>query len=210
MEKISQKFSSVSTANILKILERACLNKKIVRISKGMYYKPRKTRFGVLPISESEIVDFFVGVNNQYGIQSGYYLFNKYNLTTQVAKKHIIYSNVSIRDKGKINNTVIIKLPLQYHLSMAETFEFIEILDQYQHIEDLNSQSFLQYCEYAVKKFNERQFYKICQFKKYKKKTVAFLKTILDSYHVPNDLGRYLNSTSRYNIPVVEGINETT
>lgn len=39
---------------------------------------------------------------------------------------------------------------------------------------------------------------------KYKKKTIAYLESILNSNRVENTLSQFLNKTSKYKIPVVE------
>ena len=79
--------------------------------------------------------------------------------------------------------------------------EFLEILENYQKIEDLNQRRLLTYCNMAVKKFNEKIFDRIYHQMGYKKCTIAFLKEILDTYGIGNTLKKYLNGTSKYRIP---------
>ena len=88
-----------------------------------------------------------------------------------------------------------------YRPNMLSMIEFLEILEHYREIEDLNQKAFMKYCSMAVKKFDENVVGKVYLQMGYKKRTLAFLKNILDIYQVSNTLKRYLNGTSKYQIP---------
>ena len=53
-EKLYSK--NVSETSFYKLLERMYKNKEIEKLSKGIYYFPKTTKFGVVPISEEEII----------------------------------------------------------------------------------------------------------------------------------------------------------
>ena len=87
-EKLYNK--NVSETSYYKLLERMYENKEIEKLSKGIYYFPKTSKYGVIPISDNEIISEFTKKNK--GMVVGYYLYNKLNLTTQISKKHIIYT----------------------------------------------------------------------------------------------------------------------
>jgi hypothetical protein len=196
-----QKFSEMTETAFIKALERLNHMGMLMRLSKGVYCKPRQTRFGAVPAGEHEIASYFMGEDNRYGFIVGYRLYNKYGLTTQVGKQLEIYSRKSHVAQGSIKNIHLRKLGSFYRPEMLPMIEFLEILENYQKIEDLNQRRFLIYCSMAVKKFNEKIFERIYQQMGYKKRTIAFLKKILDTYGVGNTLKKYLNGTSKYQLP---------
>jgi len=63
----------------------------LAKVSKGVYCRPRKTRYGIILPSEQEIVDTFT--KNELGMVVGYRLYNTLNLTTQVSKNAEVYSS---------------------------------------------------------------------------------------------------------------------
>lgn len=204
-----KKFFDMTEAAFLKSLERLSKDGKIARISKGIYCKPKTTRFGMILAGEKEIVQYFLGENNKYGFETGYKLYNKYKLTTQISKKIEIYSMKSNVAQGTVKNVNVKRLDSFYKPNMLSTIEFMEILENYHEIEDLNRKIFAAYCEYAVKEFNEKIFEQVHKRITYKKRTIAFLKNLLDFHGVDNGLKKYLNGTSKYRTPRMETIYET-
>ncbi|WP_018704757.1 DUF6088 family protein [Anaeromusa acidaminophila] len=203
-ELYMKNFFDMTEAAFLKSLERLSKDGKIARISKGIYCKPKMTRFGMILVGEKEIVQYFLGENNKYGFETGYKLYNKYKLTTQISKKIEIYSMKSNVAQGTVKNVNVKRLDSFYKPHMLSTIEFMEILENYHEIEDLNQKSFAAYCGYAVKEFDEKIFEQAYKKLSYKKRTIAFLKQLLDFYGIRNGLKKYLNGTSRYRTPRME------
>ena len=204
-----QRYSEMTEAAFLKTLERLNHMGLLMRLSKGVYCKPRKTRFGAVPAGERELVSYFTGEDNRYGFIAGYQLYNKYGLSTQISKHVEIYSRKSHVAQGTIKNIHLRKLESFYRPEMLPVIEFLEILENYQKIEDLNQRNFLAYCHVAVDNFNEKAFERIYPQMGYKKRTIAFLKEILDAYGISNTLKKYLNGTSKYRIPQWENSHGT-
>lgn len=70
---------------IAKILSRLTKEEKISRIEKGIFYKAKKTRFGVLNPELEEIIKSEVKNNKKItGYISGAFSYNKLGLTTQI------------------------------------------------------------------------------------------------------------------------------
>lgn len=196
-----QKFSGMTEAAFLKALERLSYKGQLIRLSKGVYCKPAQTRFGTAAAGEHEITFYFTGENHRYGFVTGYHLYNKYGLSTQISKKVEVYSKKSPAMRSTVQHIQIYKLKSFYRPNMLSMIEFLEILEHYREIEDLNQKAFMKYCSMAVKKFDENVVGKVYLQMGYKKRTLAFLKNILDIYQVSNTLKRYLNGTSKYQIP---------
>ena len=60
-EKLYSK--NVSETSFYKLLERMYKNKEIEKISKGVYYFPKKSKFGIVPVTEEEILSLFLKNN---------------------------------------------------------------------------------------------------------------------------------------------------
>ena len=81
-EKFSKQMSETAFTQAISRLSKSG---EIVRISKGIYCMPKKTRFGAILPSDREIVDLFTKQNN--GVIVGYGLYNSLGVTTQVSKR---------------------------------------------------------------------------------------------------------------------------
>jgi hypothetical protein len=79
--------------------------------------------------------------------QIGYYLYNKYNLTTQISKHIEILSNRLQQDQATIGNVNIKKLDAAYTPERVKIAEALEILQHYQYIEDLDETSLRTYLD---------------------------------------------------------------
>ena len=60
----------MTEAAFYKTLERFCQSGSLVHLTKGLYYKPKKSRFGIVPIREQDIVTHYIG--NQKGLVVDY------------------------------------------------------------------------------------------------------------------------------------------
>ena len=74
-----------SKSAVVKALNRMAAAGKISKLSKGRFYKPRKTQFGALKPTSYQIAKDFLEQNGELvGYISGYSAFNNLGLTTQV------------------------------------------------------------------------------------------------------------------------------
>lgn len=72
--------------NVRVKLSRMGKQGQIVKVGKGKYYKPRQTAFGILPPSREEIVkDLLVRNGKTIGYLTGYVVWNKMGLTSQIS-----------------------------------------------------------------------------------------------------------------------------
>lgn len=203
-----EELTYVPEATYFKILERMIKENKLTRISKGIYCLPKATRFGIIAESEKEIINYYTGKHNEYGMVIGYMLYNKYGLTTQIPKIIKLYSNKVVENTKIVKNVEIQQLNIQLDESRAATIEALEILQHYKEIEDINAASFSRYLKMFVSNYNNKAAKEVLKNVKYKKRTIAFLQMILKYFGVENTLSEYLTDISTYKIPLMEAIYE--
>ena len=194
-----EKFSDVSEQAFYKTISRMSKNEDIERISKGIYCKPRRGRFGTTISSEKNILDHYLGINKNRGVVIGYQMYNNKGITTQVSKTIELYSNATFQEKKQIRNVIIYKANIRFDISTIKMVELLEVLQNYRNIEDLNLIGLKKFIEDSIKYYDEKTIQKLIRSIGYKKHTLASLKNILDFFKLENNMDNYLNGTSRYN-----------
>lgn len=198
----SKSFDSISSAAYYKVLERLVKSGTIVRLTAGVYYKPKSTRFGIVPISDEEIASYYL--DNNSGVEVGYKMYNKKGLTTQVGKRIEILSTAADEEHRSLKNVSVEKISMTLNSETVTAIETLEILQSYNKIEDLNLNAFVSQMRSFSENYSEAAINYVISNRKYKKSTIAFLKTILDRLNVQNNLSAHLSETSNYIIPSVE------
>lgn len=111
-----------------KSLSRMVKAGKIVRLSKGQFYKPEKTEFGLLQPPENQIVkDLLEEKNKTIGYITGVSIYNKLGLTTQVSNSIQIGTNIDRkpRKRGKYN----IRFIRQKNTIIKDNIFLLQVLD---------------------------------------------------------------------------------
>lgn len=194
--------NEVTESALAKIFERFSKNGKLVHLTKGIYYRPKNSRFGVVPISEDEIVKFYL--RNMQGIITGNRLYNNKGITTQVGKKIEILTNNINEDQKNIGNISIKKIDMELNEETIPAIETLELLQNYYKIEDVNNRAFADSIKIYAEKYSDSTMDYVLSRKKYKKSTIAFLAAFLDEFNVKNSLNKYLSPMSKYKIPDME------
>ena len=187
-------------------LGRLCKAGKLCKIAKGTYYRPKASKYGVVPPSQKEIVAAFT--EQEKGTVVGYSLYNSLKLTTQVAKTVEVFSSALEQQTKNISNVLLQFCNLIYTPEVIGMIHMMEVLQNFEEIQDLNYTQFIKFCEQFAETYSDEVFTQVCQQMRYQKKTISFLRNILMHYHVPNNLGRYLSSLSEYKHPTMEAIYE--
>ena len=196
---------SMTEAAYYKNLSRMCRNGYLHRLSKGVYCRPEKTRFGIILPSESRITRTFT--EKEQGVVIGYSLYNALGLTTQISKFTEIDSALPEENIKQIGNILLKRYMLKYSEKTCLAIQMLEILYHFKEIEDMNNAQFIRFCEKYIKEYSEATTDYILQNISYPKWTIAFLREVLNYYHVENNLSKYLSSLSEYRIPKMEEIN---
>ena len=202
-EKLSEQ---IGEAAYYKTLQRMCESGELVKIAKGTYHLPKISKYGIVPPSEKEIIAAFT--ENETGTVVGYSLYNALNLTTQISKTVTVMSSALEGLTKSIRNVVVYQMPLKFSKEITSMIQGLEVLQNFNTIQDINYAVFLKYTEELASSFSTKAFEKIILTKTYKKSTISFLHEILNHYHVQNNLNEYLSTLSEYKHPKMEELYE--
>lgn len=191
-----------------KTLERMCKSGELVKIAKGTYHLPKVTRYGVVPLSEKDIVSAFT--ENETGTIIGYSLYNALNLTTQIPKTITIMSSALEGFSKTIRNVMVHRVDIEYTESIENMIHCLEVLQNFNSIQDINYSVFFKFTEDFSKTYTDRTFKEVISSINYKKSTIAFLQEVLRYYNRDNNLCDYLSSISEYKHPTMEEIYEAS
>lgn len=104
-----EKLPNIPANTYYKSIERMRKKGELEWLAKGVYCRPKVTKFGKISAGEENILNYYIGKENYTGVVIGYRLYNKYGITTQVSKSVKIYSNVLEEEKKVIKNVEIKK-----------------------------------------------------------------------------------------------------
>lgn len=188
------------------IMSRLCKNGDVVRISKGIYCRPKKTRFGLTVPSDKEISEYYLCDNK--GVAVGYNLYNSLGVSTQVSKRIEVFSSESDETLKQIRNITVYRYVLEYSNEVKSLIYLLELLYHFKTIEDINYSAYYRALKEFSKNYSDEAFFKIQAEIHYPKWTVAFLREVLDFYGIKNNLSKYLSDLSKYDVPEMEELYE--
>ena len=168
---------------VIKALNRMAASGKIAKLSKGKYYKPESTPFGdILPSQKQVVKDLLEENGKPVGYLTGYSIYNKLGLTTQVSNTIQIGKN-DIRPNFKRERYTIAFIK-QKNTITKESIPLLQILDAIRYIKkipDSNTRSScLRFLE-IVKGLTEKEISILMRSAmKYPPATRALLGAILD------------------------------
>ena len=197
---------AVSEETYYQTLSRMCKAGFLCRIAKGTYYRPKTSKYGIVPPSQKEIVAAFTEPDK--GTVVGYSLYNSLKLTTQVAKTVEVLSSRMEQQTKTISNVFLQFCDLVYTPEVKRTLHVLEVLQNFGEIQDLNYRQFLSFCEQFAQEYDASALEQVIQKMRYQKKTISFLRNILNHYGVENNLNKYLSALSEYKHPTMEEIYE--
>ena len=174
----------------------------LCRLAKGLYYRPHRSRFGVVQLGEQTIINHYT--ENGQGMVIGYRLYHGYGITTQISKNVDVLSNVLLEHKKTVKNVKISRLELDFDDSICNAIATLEILQNYYNIEDINHKQLAEYMRKFALNYSEDAIVKVIKARKYKKSTIAFLAAFLGFWNIKHTLHQYLSSLSTYDIPEME------
>ena len=171
------------TEALKKTLSRLVTSGKIIRLSKGQFYKPEITEFGILRPPEYQVVkDLLEADNKIIGYLTGVSIYNKLGLTTQVSNTIQIGTNIDRKSKkrGKYN----IRFIRQKNTIYKDNIYLLQILDSIRFIKripDSDVTSTYIRIRALVKKLSENEKGMIAKLAlKYNPGTRALTGSILD------------------------------
>ena len=195
---------SVPQSGYYQILDGMTKSGELVRLADGIYYRPRVSRFGRVPISEKQIVSYYTAGNK--GLLVGYRMYVGLGITTQISRNAEVLS-VRVREQQKkVGNVSVSRIDLSLNPSVQSTIEALEILQHFSTIQDLNIGAFAGYFAKFAEEYNPDAVDYVLACRQYEKSTIAFMKSFMDFLNIPNRLDRYISNVSEYSIPDVKKI----
>lgn len=116
----------------------------IETFSKGIYYRPKKTKYGVLGIDRDLLIKVkYLGDDQDKGYITGPDVWNKWGLTTQVSNRKWI-SQVTERTYEIENlNILIIKSKAKISKDNIKVLQFLDVIEQLNKIPDTSNEKTL-------------------------------------------------------------------
>ena len=201
-----------NNGSVLKTLNRMAASGEICKLSKGKFYKTRKTVFGELKPRPEEIVkDLLEKDGKPIGYLTGLSIFNGLGLTTQVAS--IIQIGTNTKTNPKQRGPYTIKFVVQPNPIERSNIELLQLLDCIRMIKDIPDSSTAQSCSLLMLKIKdltieERQMMTQLAIK-YSPSTRALLGAIMESIEESESADKLfssLNNLTTFNIGISETI----
>lgn len=191
---------------IIKALNRMTASGKIKKLSKGKYYKSEKTDFGELPPPKYQVVKDLLEENGKIiGYLTGYSIYNKLGLTTQVSNIIQVGKNET-RPKFKRGQYTIAFVKQKNKIS-KENASLLQVLDAIRFVKKIPDASINSSCKRflaLLKDFNDKEIGTMVRLAlKYPPATRALLGAMLEQLQkneaaIP--LFKSLNPISKYKL----------
>ena len=199
------------SANVIKKLNRLAESGVICKLSKGRYFKPKKSIFGALNPSVEEVVkDLLERNGNIIGYLTNYSVYSQLGLTSQIPNIIVIGSNTK-RSKTRRGNTEI-RFVLQRNEITKANIYLLQLLDVIKSIKSIPDSSIDKSCArllVLLTELSERQTTTLIRFALlYPPRVIALLGAMLQQIGCKSDLNvlrNRLNPISSYNY----GISQT-
>lgn len=180
------------------------------RVSKGVFYKPKKTVFGIAKPKEEDLLKEYLFKNGQrIAYVTGMNLYNKMGLTTQVPAQ-IFVATKSRRSAVTLGN-ITIRPTKSYAAITNDNFPLLGILDaikDFNDIPDKNTRSAIQVLTARIKKLSSQELNELVRYaEKYPPRVSAFLGALLenaDSRLDLKNLRKNISPLSKYRFGVTD------
>lgn len=175
-----------SSGNVIRKLNRMAKSGVIKRLSKGRFYKPKRTMFGDLKPTQEEIVKDLLEKEGQVvGYLTGISIFGQLGLTTQIS------NIIEIGVNGKKNNTrrgvFTIRFVQQANMINKSNIPLLQLLDsikKIKHIPDSTPDISYNRIKSIVKSLDEKSIDLIIKLSmKYTPMTRAILGAIMEDLY---------------------------
>ena len=139
---------------IVKTLNNLVAKGKIVKLSKGKFYKPQVTEFGALMPSSYQIVKDFIEKDGKLvGYLTGYSIYNDLLFTTQIANIIQIGTNQYRRTLKRGNYKI--SFVLQSNKITRANFRLLQILDAVRFVRSIPATTANEACKRLIQIFKE-------------------------------------------------------
>lgn len=142
-----------------KVMERLQKKGIIKKTSKGIFYKPEQTKFGELKPNEAELLKpYLFDKGKRIAYITGYALYNRLGLTTQMAFR---YSIASRSKRISINSGTIKAKPVKSYAEVTdenyEVLGFLDAMKDLKKIPDTDTKTCVAILSGKIKNLNTKQ-----------------------------------------------------
>lgn len=106
--------------------------------AKGVYYKPRKTRFGEIGIDKRRLVQkkYLIRNDEILGYITGPEIWNHWGLTTQIPNRTRIAQKIRQKKTDAKINVVLVKAKGDIKETNVKALQFLDVIEQMEQIQD--------------------------------------------------------------------------
>jgi hypothetical protein len=191
---------------VIKALNRMVASGKIAKLSKGRYYKPESTAFGNLLPEQKQVVKDLLEENGKItGYLTGYSIYNRLGLTTQVSNTIQIGKN-EVRPNFKRGRYTIAFIK-QRNIITRENILLLQLLDAIRYIKKIPDASVESSCKRflaIIKNMTDKEFSTLVRLAlKYPPATRALTGALLEQLQqakVAESLFNSLNPITKYKL----------
>jgi hypothetical protein len=186
--------------NYYQVLSRMVKNNRLIKVAKGLYFSPEYKDGKQIPLTHKHIKKFVLPYHG-LGFAVGESLYYRLKLSSKKPSNYTYYVN-HIKEKTRtIQNTRFIRIHSEINEDIIKHIECIDIIEHFESIHNINLERFNQYISSFINNYNGNIMNDAIKVINPKKRTIAFLKEILDEYNINNSLAIHLSATSKYHIP---------
>lgn len=204
---------SQNQSAVVKALNRMATSGEITKLSKGKFYKPRKTQFGELKPSAYQIAKDYIECNDKLiGYITGYSAYNALGLTTQISSYIQIGTNKSRRAVKRDKYTI--SFIMQQNTITKKNIEILRILDAIRFIREIPATTPNEACirlKEIIKDLNDEQKEMLVKCSlKYTNYVRALCGAILEDIGYDGNsldsIRKSLNGVTNYHLPISESV----
>jgi hypothetical protein len=186
--------------NYYKVLLRMVKNERLVYVAKGLYFSPEYKDGVPMPLKHKHIKKFMLPYRG-LGFDIGESLYYRLKLTPSKPTAYTYYVNHIEEKTRTIQNTKFIRINSEINDLFIRHIECLDILEHFEMIQNINLDRFNEYIHSFIDMVDEKIMNHAIKVINPKKRTIAFLKQILDTYSIQNNLQTYLSTSSNYRTP---------
>ena len=168
-----------------------------------MYCRPKFTPFDY-KLTNDDIVELFTASGR--GFEVGEKLLHDTGIMLGDYTTRTVYTSQLRDSKMMIGNVQFIRYEIGYTPEYTGTIAMLEVCANYYKIGTVDHTKLIKMYTRFLRSYNDEVTHEVIEKVCYPKFAIAFLRMILDTYHVPNTLGEFLSARSVYKHPTISEI----
>lgn len=172
-------------------LNRLTAEGLIVNYAKGIYYRPKNSRFGQIGIDKRKLIEkkYIKRDNTTIGYITGPQVWNEWGMTTQMSNRIWIAQNIRQKRVDANLNVVLIKAKGEIKNSNIKALQFLDVIEQIEKIQDANKEDVIKKI-IAIYREKLEVYDRIATFeevKKYTKKVQVLFGLVVESADIKDE-----------------------